>query len=182
MELLTGDISRIDSCTNFDVNDLPLEFTTRLSNNLSILNLNIRGVKSNFPLLKTFLSQVGVPIKIIVLTESHLDEGVESLFNLSGYRRFTMNRSSFGGGIAAYVHFSLEFKINKDLTGVFASHEALFFTVTCPGSVDIDIFCIYRPPGKNLQPFVGYLNKINSRKFRRKCLVIGDIFVPGTRR
>ena len=110
-----------------------------------------------------------------MLTESHLDEGVESLFNLSGYRRFTMNRSSFGGGIAAYVHFSLEFKINKDLTGVFASHEALFFTVTCPGRVDIDIFCIYRPPGKNLQPFVGYLNKINSRKFRRKCLVIGDI-------
>ena len=140
----------------------------------SILNLNIRGLRTNFNLLKSFLYELRIPIKVIVLTESHLQDEFENLFNLNGYRRITVNRSSLGGGLAVFLHASLQYKVNSELTGIFSSHEALYFTVNCPGKVSIDIFCVYRPPNKHLQSFVDYLSAINSRRFRKKCIILGD--------
>ena len=107
MNKLDDGISSLDTCTNVDIDDFSRNFCAELSNNLSILNLNIRGVKTNFLLLKSFLSQLRVPIKVIILTETHMHDGIESLYHLNGYKRYSVNRKAFGGGVAAYVHFSL---------------------------------------------------------------------------
>ena len=170
-------VGRLDTCTNFDLASLPTVFQRQLPDKFSILNLNIRGLRTNLRLLKSFLCELRAPIKVIVLTESHLRDEFENLFNINGYRRITVNRSSSGGGIAVFLHFSIQYKVNSELTGVFNSHEGLYFTVNFPGKVSIDIFCVYRPPNKYLQSFVDYLSAMNSRRFRRKCIIVGDVNV-----
>ena len=175
MNKLDDGISSLDTCTNVDIDDFSRNFCAELSDNLSILNLNIRGVKTNFLLLKSFLSQLRVPIKVIILTETHMHDGIESLYHLNGYKRYSVNRTAFGGGIAAYVHFSLNVEINKTFTGIFNSHECLCMTLQCPGGINIDFYCIYRPPNTPLRSFVEYLDAIKTRRLRRRSVFLGDI-------
>ena len=181
MNVFDDGTSNWDTCSNLGIDDFSRNLYSQLSGNMSVLNLNIRGVKTNFLLLKSFLSQLRVPIKVIILTETHMHDGIESLYQLNGYKRFSVNRTAFGGGFAAYVHFSLDVEINKPLSGVFDSHESLCITVGCPGRINIDFYCIYRPPNIRLHKFVEYLEGINSRKLRRRCVFVGDFeCLPGS--
>ena len=143
MNWSNNDLKNLDECMNSEPDELHMNFISRLSHDLTVLNVNLRGLKSNFGLLKTFLSRIHTTIKVIVVTESRLDNKNAHLYNLSGYKQCLINRPTLGGGLIAFVHSSLEFSIIKELTGIYPSHESLAFVLKCPNKVDINFLCTY---------------------------------------
>ena len=85
MDTRDPDTLSLDSCCNVDIMELSTCFLAELQNNFSVLNVNIRGLKSNFGVLKSFLTQIRVPLKTIVLTETHLTDELSCLYDLNGY-------------------------------------------------------------------------------------------------
>ena len=171
------DISSLDSCYKHDVDNLPDSFFNDLSQNLSVLNLNIRSLKSNFGLLKAFLSLVRVPVKVIIITETYLDDDIVNLYDLNGYRKAFINRPSLGGGLMAYIHHTLDFKFMSEYSGIFPTHECLCFCLKCPGKIDINFMCMYRPPSQDIIAFSDYLESLSARTFRKKWIILGDLNV-----
>ena len=171
------DISSVDTCLLQNHPPIPTGHLQEFTDNLTVLNLNIRSLHSNFDLLTSFLAQVGVIVKVIIITESFLDDDSSHLYNLNGYKKAYINRPSNGGGIIAYVHNSLEFSVISAHTGIFDTHEALSFSLKCPSKIDINFFCIYRPPNLNLVAFAEYLNSLSRRVLKKNCLFIGDLNV-----
>ena len=71
-----GQRTEIDM-TEFDYNIL--------INKFSILNINIRSIKSNFVYLKSFLHSLKRKVSFIVLTETWLSDEIVDQFKLDGY-------------------------------------------------------------------------------------------------
>ena len=71
-----GQRTEIDM-TEFDYNIL--------INKFSILNINIRSIKSNFVYLKSFLHSLKRKVSFIVLTETWLSDEIVDQFKLGGY-------------------------------------------------------------------------------------------------
>ena len=70
---------------------------------ISILNVNLRSLPGNFCKLQAFLSMTKLKFTIIVITESHLDDQIDSLFVLPGYRSLFLHRNRSG---VALLHFA----------------------------------------------------------------------------
>ena len=164
-----------DCCSQIDVSQITNVTFNEYAGYLSILNLNVRGLRSNFTLLKGFLSVIHMIPKIIVITESHLEDNEVNHFNLNGYRQSFTNRSRLGGGIMVYIHHSLDYSINDKFSGVFNSHESLFFTLKLPCNKKIDFLCIYRPPNNDMTEFTQFLRSIPDRVYRGGCVIVGDL-------
>ena len=62
----------INKCNITDIEDFVN--IPGFSQSLSILNVNLWGLHSNFVSLKAFLFQIKRVIKVIVITESHTDD------------------------------------------------------------------------------------------------------------
>ena len=140
-----------------------------------MLNVNLRGVRSNFGTLTSFLHQLNTNIDVLVVTEARLDKQSESLYNISGYNKLHLHRNDKGGGILAYIKSSLHFEKIEKFTGIFESHEALCFSITPPKSPPITIFAVYRPPDHDLGKFLNYFENLHHRSYRRKIILVGDI-------
>ena len=166
-----------DTCSELDIGNLPCNFQGLIKDNLTFLNVNIRSLKANFHHLCAFLTQLKCPIKVIVVTESYLDDSIANLYNIPSYTKIAVNRPTFGGGIAAYIHNSIQFDADKKHTGIFPSHESLAFKITCPNKQVINFVCIYRPPNCHLNTFVTYLHTLQTKFFKRKLIILGDINV-----
>ena len=139
------------------------------------MNVNLRGVRSNFGTLTGFLHQLNTNIDVVVITEARLDKQYESLYCLAGFNKVHLHRNSNGGGILIFVKSSLKFEKVEKFTGVFDSHEALCLSITPPKSSPITLFAIYRPPDCDLDSFVTYLEKLHHRSYKRKIILTSDI-------
>jgi len=64
----------IHECKLYQRDDIDHHFPSNTS--LNVLHINIRSVAKNFDELKVFLSPQGVPISIIVISETWIDDGV----------------------------------------------------------------------------------------------------------
>ena len=109
-----GQRTEIDM-TEFDYNIL--------INKFSILNINIRSIKSNFVYLKSFLQSLKRKVSFIVLTETWLSDEIVDQFKLEGYRHFSQCRNLHGGGVSVFVLNTL--KVNIDNSRVCLSHLKL---------------------------------------------------------
>ena len=167
----------LDSHSEVDINCLPDKFYAATSNNLTVMNINIRSIKSNFVQLCSFLSLLKYPIKVIVVTESFLDNVTANLYNIPCYKKAMIHRPTLGGGIIAYIHQSLSFDIDKKLTGIYESHESLSFKLSCPDKQVINFTCVYRPPNSHLSDFVKYLESLHTRTINRRSVIVGDLNV-----
>ena len=116
-----------------------------------------------------FLSQLKITIKIIVITIK--------TYNLCGYRKTHVNRNSQGGEIIAFLHNSVEYKLENRHTGVCETHETLFFNVKFPGTppMVINFLCTYVPHRRFLPEFVNYLGKLPKGIFRKNMVIVGDL-------
>ena len=90
-----------------------------LKNSFSVLHINIRSMNKNFEKLREYLSHVKGHFSIIALTETRCSDNKadeNSLWQLPNYRTIHQIRNSGqkGGGIALYVHNSLNYKIPKN--------------------------------------------------------------------
>ena len=130
-----GDILLDNSCdpdlhffnTNIQNLDTPYILTEEFQNfldddiseNLSILHLNIRSIKKSFETLKKISSTVNYNFSIICFSETWLDETTSENLNyeLPVYYSIHQIRNNLkGGGVSIYIKKVLNFKIKDDLS------------------------------------------------------------------
>ena len=87
---------KLNKSFNIDITAVDSFQLTRFSNSLSVLNVNLRGLNTNFALFTAFLSQLKMCIKVIIITETHTDNDTVKLFNLNGYRKAAICRTKWG--------------------------------------------------------------------------------------
>ena len=168
---------KLNQSFNIDITAFDINQFTSFHNSLSILNVNLRGLNSNFALFTAFLAQLKTCIKVIIITESHTDNDTVKLYNLNGYRKASICRSKWGGGIVCFLHHSLEFNIDYKYTVVNPAYETLFFTLKCPGPtvVSIQFLCSYIPNRKHIKEFVQYLGQFPNRILKKNLIIVGDL-------
>lgn len=156
-----------------------MTITTNLNKlqNLQIVNVNIRSCSKNLDSLLALLLQKKVDFDILVLTETHLTDDTDPLYDIDGYHHVSLHRTRWGGGLKLYAKDYLNINVIDNLTGLYASHESLFVKITFDNISSIHIGCIYRPPNKSIRSFNDYLENIlftNPTVLHGKIIVMGD--------
>ena len=130
-----------------------------LKNSFSVLHINIRSMNKNFEKLREYLSHVKGHFSIIALTETRCSDNKadeNSLWQLPNYRTIHQIRNSGqkGGGIALYVHNSLNYKTPKNKNIDNNDIECLNIEIVSKASKNVVIFCIYRPRRGDVHKFL----------------------------
>ena len=162
---------------NVVCNDVDLEQFRQLklhSHSFSLLNVNIRSCRRNFPSLEAFLSIQNSNFSIISLTETWLEESHDHAFNLYGYKKYSLYRNRYGGGVSIYVRSSLNSKIISELSYVSDDIEILTLSVAASDTNYI-VSCIYRPPSSPIDIFnMALANNVLPFVNSKKCIMCGD--------
>ena len=91
-------------------------FSSNLSENFSIIHLNIRSLQKNIDKLKDFLNDIKGKFSVIVLSETWIDDDkadLNSLFHIPNYSFIHEKRKTNrkGGGLGIYVHKTLDYTL-----------------------------------------------------------------------
>ena len=101
-----------------DIKNFP--YKTQRFENVSVLHVNIRGLKTNFENFPSLLNNTGTSFNIIFLTETWCSNSEiinSSYFDIKNYKTipFEGKTNKKGGSIVIYVKTDLMYKIRKDL-------------------------------------------------------------------
>ena len=99
-------------------NDFKNNFEGFLKDSFPILHLNIRSTNKNFKSFKEFYLTINFKFSIVCFSEIWVDDisfnKIQNL-QLSGYKVLHQTRKNCkGGGVCAFVHENLSFKIRED--------------------------------------------------------------------
>ena len=151
------------------LNDLNVQGTR-----FSIIGINARS-------LYTTLSNLDDLPDIIALTETWIQDGMENLYKLNGYKCIGNNKHKRGndhGGVLIYVRDSIQFTVRNDLEFQCSRYTAqsLFIEISSFQGKKIIIGCVYRPPGGDFDQFDEQLNSVLKQSCKSKQLVylVGD--------
>ena len=142
---------------------------------LSILQLNIRGLLSKQHILKETLLKLQNPPDILLLCETWLKSNTENKVDLPGYKCYHKHRpSKIGGGVSVLVKSTLRSRDRKDLV----NHTDIFEYVVVElktNSNNILLLSGYRPPNSNaklsLKEYSEILKSLKKLKYHE--LIIG---------
>lgn len=147
------------------------------SNSISVLNVNIRSCRRNFPKLEYLLSLRQRNFDIITLTETWLEKNIDHCFNLNGYNKFDVYRNSHGGGVSIYAKNNFKVEVLNNLTFVSEQLEMLSLNVKYQ-NFEFMISCVYRPPSFSINDFNEILaNNILPLVANNKSIICGDFNV-----
>ena len=119
------DYLELDDILNLNPND----------KNLTILQLNIRSLLGKQNELNCILNKLcinkSLP-KILLLSETHLNESKLRHLNIPNYQTLSSNRQmKEGGGVAICIHNSLKYKRRLDLDKLYTdTFECIFIELT----------------------------------------------------
>ena len=122
----------------------------------TIVHSNVNSVNRNLDSLLSNLVCKNFDFDILCLTETKLSELSDQLFEVQGFKHYSVHRNSHGGGIRVYYRSHLHVTLCPELTGLFDSHESLFVRVNLVHSVYM-IGAFYRPPSSSAARFNEYL-------------------------
>ena len=159
-------------CLNIDIESF--DDSIVLSNEFSVLTINVRGLRGRFPELLSYLSELKKEFTFIILTEVWLDENLNIGFQIPNYNSVCCLRNNRGGGIVAYYKDSLHIDVVDDKTGIFESHEALLLNCHVPNYGEIYLWSFYRPPSRPKRLFIDYLEHNLSYVLDKKIIMTGD--------
>ena len=149
-----------------------------LKNSFSVLHINIRSTDKNFQELHEYLSHVKGNFSIGALTETWCSDDKadkDSLWKFTNYTAINQIRNSGqkGGGIALYIHNSLNYKIPKNKNMNNNDIEYLNIDIVNKTSKNVIISCIYRPPRGDAHNFLDEVKgHIIKNKFQEKPLFL----------
>ena len=140
---------------------------------LSVLNVNVRSLKSNREKLEALVLTRESPPDILCLTETWLAENDDpKMFLVNGYTQYIVkNRTSIGGGVMIQVKNSCnllnEHKIDFD--------EAVMGEIACK-NYKFFIAVVYNKPKANKLEFIDALDNFLSDKSsnRTPIIICGD--------
>ena len=145
--------------------------------NFNMLQSNIRSIRRNFNHFCAFVQRSKIIFSIIVLNETHLEDGEEHLYHLDDYAMYHLNRNKFGGGQIIYCHNDFESSLYTELTALNKTIESIFINVKI-NKTDLFIGGIYRPPSSNLNIFTDeFETKILSKLPVKNSIILGDFNV-----
>ena len=135
------------------------------SNNLSILNFNIRLIPKNIKYFRdNIIHSISTKTNIIGLTEIRLDSHLASLYEFPGYHMYSNCRNVHGGGVALYVDRDCDSSMISDLVITEKFIESLGVEVTISTKKYL-FLCIYRPPS-------GSFNGFQEKNYRHSLIII----------
>lgn len=157
-------IENIDPDTNFLAFDnsnkywLPEEFNSKNNvhnDSLSLLHFNSRSLYRNFDDINEFISQLDKKFSVYGFSETWIHSKTPlSLFHIDDFTFFHNDRiKSKGGGVAMFIHNSLNVSPRSDLTLSTDLCESLFMEINITGRKNIIVAVIYRDPKTSIIDF-----------------------------
>ena len=111
-----------------------------------------------------------------MVVETWLTNDKDRSFELNGYKSHSLYRSNqVGGGIKLHYLDYISVNIIYEFTGIGESCESISCIANISGYGKVNIVCIYRPPGKNFEIFIDYLNSVLENLDEEQTIVTGDI-------
>ena len=141
-----------DNCDYVTLDDA-LEIK-QLSQDLSVLQLNVRGLLSKQHALKETLLKLQNPPDILLLCETWLKSNAENKVDLPGYKCYHKHRQNkIGGGVSVLVNSKLQSRDRKDLI---ISTDIFEYVVVELKTHSNNILLVsgYRPPKSNAKTSV----------------------------
>ena len=174
----------LENCQSFSINHLNSQkiLPTNESNYFSTCFLNIDGNSTNFDYFTVQLSSIQHKFSVIGLAETNTDPTNGNLYQINEYsslyqsRYFDMSKNECktkGSGVCLYIHNSLNYNKDNQLSLCKNSIETLFITITnTPEPLTIGV--IYRPPNSSIDEFNEEYNHILSELNGKKAHILGD--------
>lgn len=140
---------------------------------LTIVHMNIQGIKSNFD---EFIMQI-MPyismIDIIILTETKFNSSNPFSFSITGFSEyFSSKQFNQNSGIAIFTSSSMNVEINEldnlELT------NCIQLNITTNNQT-LTLLAIYRSPNTNPNKFIQDLDNYLTHNRKNKMILIGDI-------
>ena len=102
--------------------------------------------------------------KILLLSETHLNESKVRHLNIPNYQTLSHNRQlKEGGGVAICVHNTLKYKWRLDLDELYTDHfECTFIELTTKNKKTIIIGSLYHPPNTKPHDFINQYKKTDT--------------------
>ena len=181
--------SCIDSFDYYNVDKLNLNL--QVDNcDLSILNVNIRGIANNYDNLITWLSSLNIIFDAIILTECHIKETVldkksfDKMYPINGYKKFFTLSSIKFGGVVIYTKNTFDVIEIPNCSVSNDNSDSLFLTLSKIGQLSengksLVLGGIYRHCKKNTLNTVNFINHFDVllnkvRPDKTKIVVGGD--------
>ena len=161
-----------DTC-EYVTNDL-FESIENNRNDLKIVHLNIRGLKSKADDLSHLLVQLKNP-EIIMLNETWLKESDNNRINLPNYKYEGIPRvNKKGGGVGFLIRSDTQYRIRNDLLpdDQTPACEQCYIEIK-NNTKKVIVGTMYRPPSTNISEFIKTFNtqigKINTKGY--ECII-----------
>ena len=122
-----------------------------------------------------------MPLDIIGVTETWLNDSNQDFFKLKNYNFINLNCSNKnGGGIGIYVKEGLKYKLRADINiNLETAIESIFIQLVTPVGKNMIIGVIYRPPSNKIDLFENEMNQILRKldKENKIGFLLGDFNV-----
>lgn len=152
------------------------------TNSLTILHVNIRGLKTNFEKLLNLLPVANTPFNILALSETNLKSlDDDSFFYIKDYSMVhSVKSDSSGRGTCFYISDSLHYDIIQNAT--ITNCESLWIEVSlplCTKTSKLIIGSLYRSPSSPIMPFIESLDFTlhNISAHSKNVILCGDLSI-----
>lgn len=146
---------------------------------LKILQLNAQSIVNinRFEELKLLLHSIGCIIHVVIISETWLKNTETSYYSIPNYEPiFACRDNKKGGGIAAYIHNSINFEVVEINSSSFEKIHFLLKNIHSTSFNELSMIAYYRPPdSQNVTEFMLDLEQSLYNTGNKKCLVVGDI-------
>ena len=144
--------------------------TDTKSDNLNILHINCRSLKSNYEAICMLLYNLKFKFDIIAMSETWLSEKENlDFYNLKGYKIYKCNRINKRGGVLLFVSELYDCTLLHDVTYAIDDILEVVTIMVKLKSKNITVACMYRAPNTNLvkfnQIFCEYMEAVKNKTF-----------------
>ena len=165
----------VDSCDYLDYGELTKD--KRDKNNLTVLQLNIRGILNKQDKLKTLLDDIknDSRVDVVMLVETWLNKNNDKRLKIPGYQFFGFHRKQKrGGGVGILVSQELQCRTRKDLCLNLLDFESITMEIRTH-SDSFYVCTIYRPPNSKEKEFIKHYKRLLGKfnEPQKEKLIIG---------
>lgn len=142
-------------------NNTKYKLNTFTLNKLNLLYFNINSIRNKIDEIEFIIAQY--PNKIIhfiVLTEIRITSETNQFFHIPNYNAYFNNRNSGDGGVALYIHVSIQSTLN-----ISECHQNINYLSVHLNKLNFNVAVIYKKPTVNNNTFHEYIsNKLTLSK------------------
>ena len=125
------------------------------NNNLNVIQINCRGIKSKLDDLEELLSQINEP-DIVLLSETWLKDGEERFIDIKNYKyEGVVRKHKKGGGVGILIKSNIKYRIRSDLNANNQDNSFEHFFIEVKGTrYNIIAGSIYCLPNTDIDNFI----------------------------